>query len=172
VNSPEPTPYAESLAFLLSQVGARSAQSFAEQLEPLGISPRAFGVLSNLASAGSQTQQQLADALGIHRNNMVGLIDQMEAAGWAARHRSKRDRRAFDVRLTRAGSALVARVNALIPGLDSDIGQGLSDTERDTLIALLLRVASTLDLSPGVHPYLRAPTRQTTRSRDDASNPD
>ena len=94
---------------------------FAERLAPLGVSPRAYGVLSNLAAAQGQTQQQLADALGIHRNNMVGLIDEMEAAGWVRRHRHQRDRRAFDVRLTRKGSALVTRVDRLIPALDEDI---------------------------------------------------
>jgi DNA-binding MarR family transcriptional regulator len=159
MSSPNPTPYAGSLSFLVSQVGARSAQVFEERLAPLGVSPRAFGVLSNLARAGSQTQQQLADALGIHRNNMVGLVDHLEAAGWARRHRSQQDRRAFDVRLTPAGSALVARVNRMIPGLDGEIGQGLSGREQATLIALLQRVATTLELSPGVHPHLRATAR-------------
>jgi DNA-binding MarR family transcriptional regulator len=144
---------------LLSQVGARSAQLFAERLAPLGVSPRAFGVLSNLAGAGSQTQQQLADALGIHRNNMVGLIDDMEAAGWVRRHRSTQDRRAFDVRLTRSGSALVSRVTRLIPALDDEVGQGLRDSDRQTMIAFLKQLAQTLDLSPGVHPQLGSPRR-------------
>ena len=166
VSKPQPAPYAGSLSFLVSQVGARSAQMFAERLAPLGVSPRAFGILSNLHSLGSQTQQQLADALGIHRNNMVGLIDDMEAAGWVRRHRSQRDRRAFDVRLTRAGSALVARVQSLIPALDGEIGQGLTDSEQRAMIAFLQRIASTLDLSPGIHPHLSAPSRSA------ASHPD
>ncbi len=157
--SPQPTSYAESLAFLLSQVGARSAQIFAERLAPLGVSARAFGVLSNLAAAGSQTQQQLADALGIHRNNMVGLIDDLEAAGWAQRHRNQQDRRAFDVRLTTSGSALVSNVNELIPALEDEVGQGLSERERATMVALLQRVASTMALRPGIHPHLRAASR-------------
>jgi DNA-binding MarR family transcriptional regulator len=147
-------PYAESLSFLVSQVGARSAQIFAERLAPLGVSPRAFGVLSNLSSTGGQSQQQLADTLGIHRNNMVGLIDELEAAGWVRRHRSQRDRRAFDVRLTRAGSAVVSRINTLIPVLDGEVGQGLTGGEQHTMVALLQRMASTLDLSPGIHPGL------------------
>ncbi len=147
-------PYAGSLSFLVSQVGARSAQIFAERLAPLGVSPRAFGVLSNLSSTGGQSQQQLADTLGIHRNNMVGLIDELEAAGWVRRHRSQRDRRAFDVRLTRAGSALVSRINTLIPVLDGEVGQGLTGGEQHTMVALLQRMASTLDLSPGIHPGL------------------
>jgi DNA-binding MarR family transcriptional regulator len=115
-------------------------------------------VLSNLASSGTQTQQQLADALGIHRNRMVGLIDDVEAAGLARRHRSPTDRRAFEVRLTPAGSALVAQVNALIPMLDRTLGEGLSTSERDELTALLRRSADALGLSPGIHPHLQAPS--------------
>jgi DNA-binding MarR family transcriptional regulator len=148
VSEPRPAPYAESLSFLVSQVGARTAQIFAERLAPLGVSPRAFGVLSNLTSTGGQTQQQLADTLGIHRNNMVALIDQLEGAGWVRRHRSQQDRRAFDVRLTRAGSALVSRINNLIPVLDGEVGQGMTGGELDAIVVLLQKMASTLGLSP------------------------
>ena len=165
VSEHQPAPYAESLSFLVSQVGARSAQIFAERLAPLGVSPRAFGVLSNLSSTGGQTQQQLADTLGIHRNNMVGLIDELEGAGWVRRHRSQRDRRAFDVRLTRAGSALVSRINNLIPVLDAGIGQGLTGSEQHAMVALLQKMASALDLSPGIHPGLSAPPAQPFRTR-------
>jgi DNA-binding MarR family transcriptional regulator len=160
MSSSEPPQYVASLPFLLSQVGARSAQIFTERLAPLGISPRGYVVLSNLAAAGdSPTQQQLADALGIHRNNMVGLIDELEAAGWVQRHRSTRDRRAFGVRLTEAGFALVGQINRrqinrLIPALDDELAQGLTDTERKTMVALLKQVALMLELRPGVHPHL------------------
>jgi DNA-binding MarR family transcriptional regulator len=158
---PEEQPrYAQSLSFLLSQVGARSAELFAERLVPFGVSPRAYGVLSNLAAGRGRTQQQLADALGIHRNNMVGLIDEMEAAGWVRRHRNEQDRRAFDVRLTRSGSALVARVDKVIPGLDEDIGAHLARDERRVLSGLLARLAADLHLTPGVHPHLRSATRR------------
>lgn len=152
-------PYAESVSFLLSQVGARTAQRFAERLAPFGVSPRAYGVLSNLASAASQTQQQLADSLGIHRNNMVGLIDEMEAAGWVQRHRSTQDRRAFDVRLTATGVDLIAQVNLIVPALDGEVGHDLSARERRAMVTLLTRVAHTLQLTPGVHPHLRGKSR-------------
>jgi DNA-binding MarR family transcriptional regulator len=154
VSEHPPAPYAQSLSFLVSQVGARSAQLFAQLLAPLGVSPRAFGVLSNLSSTGGQSQQQLADTLGIHRNNMVGLIDELEAAGWVRRRRSQQDRRAFDVRLTLTGSALVSRINDLIPVLDAEVGQGLTGSEQHTMVALLQQMAAALDLRPGIHPGL------------------
>jgi DNA-binding MarR family transcriptional regulator len=159
VDSPPKTDYADSLSFLLSQIGARSAQLFSARLEPLGIAPRAFAVLSNLALSAEQNQQQLADALGIHRNAMVALIDEMEAAGLVRRHRSNKDRRAFDVRPTARGRSVVARVNRLIGELDEELGRGLSGPERDTLVALLKRQAQALGLRPGIHPHLSARPR-------------
>ena len=154
-----PIRYADSLSFLLSQIGARAAHLFAERLAPLGVSPRAFGVLSNLAAAEGQTQQQLADALGMHRNNMVGLIDQMEAAGWVKRRRGVTDRRAFHLHLTPAGQALVDRANELIPALDTELGSSLRAPERRELVAQLQRIAQTLGLEPSVHPQLAARQR-------------
>lgn len=156
---PPPTRYADSLAFLLSQVGAYSARLFAERLEPLGISPRAFGVLSNVAAAEGQTQQQLADALGIHRNNMVGLIDEMETAGWVSRERGVQDRRAFHLHLTPAGQELVARANELVPELDAQLGGALKRSERRQLAAQLKLIARSLGLEPTVHPHLSSRQR-------------
>lgn len=148
--------HASSLAFLLSQVGARSARLFAAELAALGVAPRAYGVLSTLALSDGQTQQQLADALGIHRNNMVSLIDDLEAAGWVRRDRHSLDRRAFHIRLTDSGARIVRQVEAVLPGLDDRIGRGLDAEQRRTLRALLERVADDLELHPGVHPHLSA----------------
>jgi DNA-binding MarR family transcriptional regulator len=154
--TPAPIRYADSLAFLLSQVGAQSAHLFSEQLARLGVSPRAFGVLSNLAVAEGQTQQQLADSLGIHRNNMVGLIDEMEAAGWLERRRGVADRRAFHLHLTRSGHTLVTEANELTTALDAELGEPLTPTQRRRLIAQLKLIAETLGLKPSVHPHLAA----------------
>lgn len=148
--------YAQSLAFLLSQVGAQAASVFAEQLAPLGVSPRAFGVLSNLALAEGQSQQQLAHALGIHRNNMVRLIDEMEAAGWLRRQRSTADRRAFELHLTTQGRSIVSQVNELIPSIEQRLADGLNRGQRAALTAMLQEIAENLGLDPGIHPHLRA----------------
>ncbi len=151
--------YAHSLGFLLSQVGAQTARLFAERLAPLGISPRAFAVLSHLGHDDGIAQQQLADALSIHRNVMVGLIDQLEEAGWVRRHRGAADRRVFEIRLTAEGREIAARAERVIPGLDDDLAASLSDRQRGQLIAQLERVAQTLGLAGGIHPGLAAPGR-------------
>jgi DNA-binding MarR family transcriptional regulator len=158
-----PTRYAHSLAFLLSQVGAQSASLFAQALADLGVSPRAFGVLSNLAAAEGQTQQQLADALGMHRNNMVDLVDEMETAGWIRRRRSDTDRRAFALQLTPAGRRIVEQVNQQVPLIDRQLAARLAAAERRALLEILQRIADSLGLGPGIHPHLRGNPRSAKR---------
>ena len=57
-------------SFLLSQLGMQSAQRFTAALAPLGITPNRFGVLAQLAREEGRTQQELANALGLHRNTV------------------------------------------------------------------------------------------------------
>jgi len=171
VSRSSPTRYGDSVAFLLSQVGARAAQLFEARLVPLGVSPRAFGVMSNLAASDGRIQQELADALGIHRNNMVGLIDEMEGAGWVERHRSAEDRRAFHVRLTRAGRALVEKVNRTVSSLEDSVTADLDSRERRELKRLLRQVAVTLELHPAVHPHLAGRPRADRQARHSEAGP-
>ncbi|MDQ1609417.1 MAG: hypothetical protein QOE16_2149, partial [Microbacteriaceae bacterium] len=81
----EPPALASRASFLLSQLGSDSAQRFTQRLAPLGIQPQHFGLLVHLAHSDGQSQQRLADTLGIHRNRMVGLIDDLEHRGLVER---------------------------------------------------------------------------------------
>jgi len=152
VPTPSPTAYGDSLAFLLSQIGARSGQLFTDQLRPLGITPRHFAVLSHIAAGEPKTQQQLADLLGIHRNNMVTLIDEMEAAGWVHRHRGEVDRRVFEIRPSEAGRRVVASINELVTALDEELGAPLDLRQRRQLVAALRLISQSLGLATAVHP--------------------
>src|SRR3982074_2232075 len=96
----------ESPSFLVSQLGLYSAQQFAERLQPLGLLPRHFGLLKHLASVEGQSQQYLADMMGVHRNAMVGLIDELEGRGLVERRRHASDRRGPAPCLAARGAAL------------------------------------------------------------------
>lgn len=138
-----------------SQVGARCAALFAERLAPLGLTPRAYGVLSQLAVGDRQTQQQLADRLAIHRNNMVAIIDELERDGWVERRRSTQDRRAFEIHLTPRGSAVVSDVLRAVGQLEAEVAAGLSRSEHRAVLGHLEALANRLGLSRGVHPSVR-----------------
>lgn len=141
--------------FLLSQIGHEVADRFADALAPIGLSPAHFGILSHLHDADGRSQQQLADLLGIHRNAMVGLVDELEALGLVRRARHPDDRRAHAVHLTDYALTTLREAQTLADELESSTLAPLDDAERTQLIALLDTVAAHAGLPPGVHPGLR-----------------
>ena len=152
-----PKPLTERPGFLLSQVGFHSAELFSAGLAPLGLQPRHFGLLTQLAAADGQSQQQLADLLAIHRNAMVGLLDDLEVRGLVERRRHPRDRRAHAVHLTPSARRLLDRATAIADAHDEKILAPLDSAERRELVRLLQRVADDSGLAPGVHPASAAP---------------
>lgn len=152
---PAATPLNERPSFLLSQIGHYAAARFAERLAPLGLQNRHFGLLIHLAAADGQTQQQLADTLGIHRNVMVGLVDDLEDRGLVQRRRHPGDRRAHALHLTPAARDLLSQAQHAADEHDAELLAGLDATDQARLTTLLQRIAGHARLAPGVHPTLR-----------------
>jgi DNA-binding MarR family transcriptional regulator len=150
-----PTPLAERGAFLLSQLGYHVAIRANELLAPLGLRTPHYGILMHLSTEEGQTQQQLADSLGVHRNAMVSLIDELEGRELVRRERDTRDRRAHHIHLTDGARALLADADTVVDGLEHEIFAEFSDEERARLVALLRRAAGRANLRAGIHPGLR-----------------
>jgi DNA-binding MarR family transcriptional regulator len=144
----------ERIPFLLAQLGAHVSSDFQRRLAPIGAEPRTYAVLLALASADGQSQRQLSERLGIHRNAMVTVIDNLEQRGLAQRLPQPDDRRAVAVTLTAKGRRLLPELHAQGRDLEAEIAAPLSSKERATLRHLLQRVAAGAGLIPGVHPQL------------------
>jgi DNA-binding MarR family transcriptional regulator len=113
-------------------------------------------MLALLTDTDGLTQQQIAEQLRIHRNVMVGLVDELEAKGLAERRRHPTDRRAYTVHLLPAGRELLARADRVFDAFeDDDLLAALTTAERRTLTDLLHRVATGSGLPLGVHPAFR-----------------
>jgi DNA-binding MarR family transcriptional regulator len=147
--------------FLLSQIGHHVAERMASSLMPLGLQPAHFGVLSHLEADDGLSQQRLAEKLGVHRNSMVSLVDDLEAHELVRRTRHPEDRRAYAVRLTDRARTVLREAQASADSLEDGVLAPLSEPERRRLIGMLHRVAAHAELLPGVHPGLqrRAPGR-------------
>ena len=140
-------------------VAAGAAQTLAtERLEPLGLSPRAWGVLSTLVESGPQTQIELATATATDRTAMVYLLDELEGRALVERRPNPDDRRSYLIHLTaqgkktqrKAGAELAKQADTLLTPLDA--------AERRQLIELLTRIADHWDeLNTG------APTKEGAR---------
>src|SRR6266567_751804 len=122
-------------------VAAQAAQTLAtEQLAPLGLSARGWGVLSRLAESGPLTQIELATTLAIDRTAMVYLIDELEEGGLVERVRNPVDRRSFLIHLTDTGQAAQRKAATALTGAADSLLQPLDPAERSQLRALLARI--------------------------------
>ena len=151
-----PRPH-ETAAFLLSKVGFDVSQRFREKVAPLGLEPRQVGLIRNIMAAEGQTQQALAEALGIPASRMVALVDELEERGFVERRQNPSDRRARALHLTAKGRRVMRKVAEIGMQHEAEVTAGLEPAEREQLIALLRRIAEAQEHPLEVHPGLAKP---------------
>ncbi len=109
-NAPTPGPRYQALLQLLRTAETlwNASRLFFTRWD---LSPSQFNVLNLLydQSDGS-TQIELSRSLIMHRSNVTGLVDRLEARGLVQRRDSARDRRAYRVVLTAAGRKLIQQI--------------------------------------------------------------
>lgn len=149
------TTLSDRAGFLLSELGSRSAGRFAVRLGPLGIAPKHYGLMELLSRNEGLTQQQLGTTLGIHRNVMVGLVDDLEKRGLAERRRHPTDRRAHAIHLTESARGLLPLARSIADEHETELLSVLDGPERAQLLALLQRLAAQTGRPADVHPGLR-----------------
>jgi len=106
----------------------------------LGIDTRHYAVLVAIADADGPSQQDVSDALGIDRATLVALADDLEANQLIRRARSDQDRRAYALRLTSAGAALMNAAHTLMEQCEEEFTGVLTPAERSQLAELLARL--------------------------------
>jgi DNA-binding MarR family transcriptional regulator len=89
---------------------------------------------------GPLTPAELADAAGVTRATMTGLIDTLERDGLAKRVRDPNDRRMMSVNLTPKGRRLLETIMPLHFRGMAEIMSPLKESERKTLVRLLNKI--------------------------------
>jgi DNA-binding MarR family transcriptional regulator len=143
-----------SVGFLISQLGFFSSQGFSEALEPLEIAPREFLLLRFVAASAGQSQQALAQRLGVPPSRMVALVDELEERGLVERRPDSDDRRVRGLHLTEKGQETLQRAAEVAIEYETRLCSPLADGERDELIDLLQKVQAGQTELRGVHPGL------------------
>ena len=151
---------ASRLGLILSRLGICAHDRLSERLEPLGLNARHFELLDLLSKNEGAAQQQLADAMGLHRNQMVKLLDDLENRGLVERRAHPRDRRAHALVLTPHAKELLHQAQAAAEADETDLTASLSADEARQLTQLLARVAN----HAGVEVNPQSPLDTTQRS--------
>lgn len=131
--------------YLLARLGEASRRRFHKALEPEGLHPSHFGVMTMVAAHPGMSQQQLHEKTAIDPSSMVAVIDELEARGLAERRPDPQDRRARTIFLTDQGLETLKRIRTLAAGLQREFFATLSADERKTLHALLRKLAGLAD---------------------------
>ncbi len=104
------------------------------------LSPGRVGILLLIDANPGVHQSRLAQAVGLDRSTMVGLIDALEDLALLERRRGE-DRRTNGLWLTRAGRDHVAALKRRILAHERRVAQRLNAAERAQLLALLEKLA-------------------------------
>jgi DNA-binding MarR family transcriptional regulator len=152
--------------YLLARLGEASRRRFQTALEPEGLHPRDFGVMTMVAAQPGMSQQQLHEKTGIDPSSMVAVIDDLQARGLAERRPDPDDRRARAIYLTADGQRTLQRIGKLAAGLQRELFGGLSDEELSTLHALLRKLAETAPAPRGDGTAQSAPVETATVPRE------
>jgi DNA-binding MarR family transcriptional regulator len=132
----------ESSAFLVKRLGNVAKEQTMRAFTEAGSTPYSYAVLAVLEEGARETQATIADALGYDRSYLVGLLDELESHALIERRRDPADRRRHLVNLTPAGEKELVRLRTVHAAIDGEVFGALTDDERDTLHALLWKVAA------------------------------
>jgi DNA-binding MarR family transcriptional regulator len=94
----------------------------------IGLSAPQYRVLRILRDAGEPLScTQIAERMVCRDPDITRLIDKLEKSGYVARERSNQDRRVVLSRITPAGAALVAPLDARVDTLHTQIFGGMAE---------------------------------------------
>ena len=116
-------------------------RDFERTVSDLGVSPGRVGVLVLINGNAGITQSRLAEAVGLDRSTLVPVLDDLERRGLVERRRGM-DRRTNGLSLTASGKRLLGRVKRRIEAHERRMVSGMTEKEREQLVALLARLRS------------------------------
>jgi DNA-binding MarR family transcriptional regulator len=136
-----------NFALLIRQLREGSMRRLERNLAEVGVELNysQYLVLKILSKYGVQTPGDLSRWLDHNAGAMTRLLDRLEDKGYVRRHPHAEDRRALRIDLTEAGQALWQMISRCSEKTQNEALRDLSESERQTLFALLVRVRNTLE---------------------------
>ncbi len=101
--------------------------------------------LISLRDGLTHTCADISRHMGHDSGATTRLIDQLEARGLVARHRSKKDRRVVDLALTAEGKAVAKALTPRMVNLSNEVLKDIPASEVNALIDILKRLIQRFD---------------------------
>jgi MarR family transcriptional regulator, organic hydroperoxide resistance regulator len=130
----------------------RTMKSVFRHLSPAlgdeGISMGQFWTLHTISSLDVAPLGAIARGLGVSSPTLCATVDELEAAGFVARHRSDKDRRVVELSLTPKGRRTESRIWVRVGGLMGVAARDLPPEDLKTAIRVFRTIYRQLDAGP------------------------
>lgn len=130
-------------SWLLGRAAARGRTLVAEALAAEGLKMWHHVVLSAVRDLAPVAQADLGRSVGLDPKDLVGVLNDLQAAGHVVRAPDPKDRRKNAVSLTDDGDRLLARCEKAAREANDELLAPLSAAERDQFTGLLIRISGT-----------------------------
>lgn len=137
----------EKLGSLLQDASRRIWTRFEARTASHGLSAAQWRLLGQLLREGPSTQSALATLLGVEPISVSRLIDRMEQGGWLRREPHPEDRRARIVVASDKARQIAPEAKLAIETVYDEALAGLSEEDRRTFHAVLLKITENLKAS-------------------------
>jgi DNA-binding MarR family transcriptional regulator len=153
---------------LLELIARRIRTEAESEIEAFNLRPRHVIALTLLQLVGEQSQSDLGDALRVDRTNLVGLLNDLEAADLVERRRLPQDRRRHTVSLTPTGTRRLAELEHSLADAEQRVLGVLDPDQQATLYALLQQVTANGGRMQRTTPTATAPSAPTFKETPNA----
>lgn len=141
-----------SAIHMLHRASQAADEMFAHETSGAELTPRQFTVLSALERLESASQTQIVDATGIDRSTLADIVKRLVKRGLLTRRRSRSDARAYVVRLTPDGRAMLNATKPAAQRVEERLLEQMPDMRREALIAALEAIIGRLNAATTVPP--------------------
>lgn len=130
----------QSLGYLLRRAQIRAFQGFNSYFDVFEIKPAQFSALELIQNNPGMRQSRLAEALGIQRTNLVGMLDLLQSRDLIKREPAPDDRRSHALHITAKGNQLLDHLHQQFYEHEKELIQAIGEenlqTFRESLIAI------------------------------------
>ncbi|MGQ4418103.1 MarR family winged helix-turn-helix transcriptional regulator [Streptomyces sp. SAS_269] len=131
-------------SWVLGRAAARGRALVADALAAEGMKMWHHVVLSAVRDLAPVAQADLGRGVGLDAKDLVGVLDDLQSAGFVLRAPDPKDRRKNAVSLTEDGARLLVRCEKAARQANDELLAPLSTTERDQFMVLLIRISGTV----------------------------
>ena len=135
-------PLEQRPGYLIRRLHQIHVALFQEKCAAFEITPLQYSLLTALAKRETADQTTLAADIALDRTTTTGALKRLQSRGFVDRATARHDRRSQACRLTRAGGALLRRMEKSARAAHLETVEALSKADQKRLIAMMQKIVT------------------------------